>query len=117
MVSGMFSPYNQVCATFTRIVTGDAFAGLAKGTHTIAVTHSPDKKIRIAAHETDNRVKSLSPMKMLWCWRCKTEVPMLEDDEYRQVTALRPAAKAEATCKPCLLPCLQSTNESQDFLR
>jgi len=26
-------------------------------------------------------------MKMLWCWRCKTEVPMLDDEEYGQVAA------------------------------
>ena len=24
-------------------------------------------------------------MKMLWCWRCKTEVPMLDDFEYEHV--------------------------------
>lgn len=28
-------------------------------------------------------------MKMMWCWRCKTDVPMLDDDEYRQVMAVR----------------------------
>src|SRR5580658_6840817 len=33
-----------------------------------------------------------SPMKMFWCWRCKAEVPMLDDDEYRRVVSLRPAA-------------------------
>src|SRR5258708_36544040 len=27
-------------------------------------------------------------MKLLLCWRCKTEIPMLEDDEYRQVMRL-----------------------------
>jgi hypothetical protein len=26
---------------------------------------------------------------MMWCWRCKTDVPILDDDEYRQVTAVR----------------------------
>jgi len=30
---------------------------------------------------------------VLWCWRCKTEMPMLDDDEYRQVLALRPTGK------------------------
>jgi len=25
-------------------------------------------------------------MKMLWCWRCKSEMPMLDEDEYRRVT-------------------------------
>jgi hypothetical protein len=24
-------------------------------------------------------------MKMLWCWRCKTEMPMLNDEEFRLV--------------------------------
>lgn len=24
-------------------------------------------------------------MKMLWCWRCKTEMPMLDEDEYAQI--------------------------------
>jgi hypothetical protein len=28
-------------------------------------------------------------MKKLWCWRCKTEMPMLDDDEYRQVMSFR----------------------------
>jgi hypothetical protein len=27
-------------------------------------------------------------MKMLWCSRCKAEVPMLDDDEWRRVSAL-----------------------------
>jgi hypothetical protein len=27
-------------------------------------------------------------MKMLWCWRCKAEVPMLDDNEWRRVSAL-----------------------------
>ncbi|MDT8070336.1 MAG: hypothetical protein ROO76_19380 [Terriglobia bacterium] len=26
-------------------------------------------------------------MKMLWCWRCKAEMPMLDEEEYSQVTA------------------------------
>src|SRR5580700_8290666 len=28
-------------------------------------------------------------MRLIWCWRCKAEVPMLEDDEFRTVTSLR----------------------------
>lgn len=28
-------------------------------------------------------------MKMIWCWRCKTEVPMLDDEEFKRVTSLR----------------------------
>jgi len=30
----------------------------------------------------------VTPMKMLWCWRCKAEVPMLDDDEWRRVSSL-----------------------------
>jgi hypothetical protein len=26
---------------------------------------------------------------MLWCWRCKTEMPMLDEDEYREVMSFR----------------------------
>jgi hypothetical protein len=25
---------------------------------------------------------------MLWCWRCKAEVPMLDDDEFKRVSSL-----------------------------
>src|SRR5579864_4312383 len=32
-------------------------------------------------------------MKMLWCWRCKAEMPMLEDDEYNRVTSFRPSVE------------------------
>src|SRR5215469_4388371 len=27
-------------------------------------------------------------MKMLWCWRCKAQVPMLDDEEYKRVSSL-----------------------------
>jgi hypothetical protein len=27
-------------------------------------------------------------MKMLWCWRCRAEVPMLDDDEWKRVSSL-----------------------------
>jgi hypothetical protein len=27
-------------------------------------------------------------MKLLWCWRCRAEVPMLDDDEFHCVTGL-----------------------------
>jgi hypothetical protein len=29
------------------------------------------------------------PVKRLWCWRCKTEVPMLNDEEFKRVSNLR----------------------------
>jgi hypothetical protein len=28
-------------------------------------------------------------MKMLWCWGCKAEVSMLDDDEFKRVSSLR----------------------------
>jgi hypothetical protein len=28
-------------------------------------------------------------MKLLWCWRCKTEMPMLDENEFRQVLKTR----------------------------
>ena len=52
------------------------------------------------------QVKSLHPMKMLWCWRCKTEVPMLDDDEYRQVMALRPIGKSGGSLQTMFAPML-----------
>jgi hypothetical protein len=27
-------------------------------------------------------------MKVLWCWRCKTEVPMLDNEEFRRALSL-----------------------------
>lgn len=30
-----------------------------------------------------------NPMKLLWCWRCKTEVPMLDDDEFKHALSLK----------------------------
>jgi hypothetical protein len=28
-------------------------------------------------------------MNLLWCWRCKMEVPMLDDEEFKQVMSVR----------------------------
>jgi hypothetical protein len=28
-------------------------------------------------------------MKILWCWRCKAEMPMLDDAEFQQVMAFK----------------------------
>ncbi|MGC2531264.1 MAG: hypothetical protein WA639_26255 [Candidatus Acidiferrum sp.] len=28
-------------------------------------------------------------MKILWCWRCKTQMPMLDEEEFSRVTSLR----------------------------
>ncbi len=27
-------------------------------------------------------------MKIMWCWRCERDVPMLDDDEFRAIYAL-----------------------------
>jgi hypothetical protein len=27
-------------------------------------------------------------MKMLWCWRCKASVPMLDEEEFKRVSSL-----------------------------
>jgi len=29
----------------------------------------------------------MSAMKMLWCWRCREEMPMLDEEEYSRVAA------------------------------
>ena len=31
----------------------------------------------------------MATVKILWCWRCKIEVPMLDDTEFERVMALR----------------------------
>src|SRR5580658_4709651 len=31
----------------------------------------------------------MTSMKMLWCWRCKAEMPMLNEEEFQRVTLLR----------------------------
>ena len=44
--------------------------------------------------QTDKQLKlSSSVMKMLWCWRCKADMPMLDDDEYRQVMSFLPTTE------------------------
>jgi hypothetical protein len=45
-------------------------------------------------------------MKVLWCWRCKAEMPMLDDDEYRPVTALRPVGKGGESLRAKFAPML-----------
>jgi hypothetical protein len=35
-------------------------------------------------------------MKMIWCWRCKMDMPMLDDDEYRQVAVLLDKGSGES---------------------
>jgi hypothetical protein len=45
-------------------------------------------------------------MKMLWCWRCKTEVPMLDDDEYRQVMSFRHVVEGGGSLQAKFAPLL-----------
>src|SRR5271165_941925 len=35
-------------------------------------------------------------MKILWCWRCKMEIPMLDEDEFKLVTSKRGAKEGES---------------------
>jgi len=44
-------------------------------------------------------------MNRLWCWRCKMEIPMLDDEEFWQVLSpltLRPGATVEERSAPFL---------------
>jgi hypothetical protein len=34
-------------------------------------------------------------MKVLWCWRCKMEIPMLDEEEYHRVLSVRGAGSGE----------------------
>lgn len=34
-------------------------------------------------------------MRLLWCWRCKMEIPMLDDDEFKHVMSLRGTGMGE----------------------
>jgi hypothetical protein len=60
----------------------------------------------IAACRQKAPSKIVAPMKTLWCWRCKAEVPMLDDDEYRQVMALRPMGKSVGSLQTMFAPML-----------
>jgi hypothetical protein len=35
-------------------------------------------------------------MKFLWCWRCKTEMPMLDEEEFAEVSRLRASGIRDA---------------------
>ena len=43
---------------------------------------------------------------MLWCWRCKTEVPMLDDDEFKRVSALLKTGSEGSTTERMFGPVL-----------
>jgi len=45
-------------------------------------------------------------MKMLWCWRCKAEVPMLDDDEWRRVSSLFHTGTEGTSKEPMYAPAL-----------
>lgn len=34
-------------------------------------------------------------MKVLWCWRCKMEIPMLDDEEFNRAMALRGTGRGD----------------------
>jgi len=46
--------------------------------------HKPPGSLR----HRENRVLPRSDMKVLWCWRCRQDMPMLDEDEFRLVDAL-----------------------------
>jgi hypothetical protein len=41
----------------------------------------------LAGQDLGGEVSVIS-MKMLWCWRCKKDMPMLDDDEFERVSRL-----------------------------
>jgi hypothetical protein len=51
-----------------------------------------DNSTGTAARLPARASKIESSMKLLWCWRCKAEMPMLDDDEYSQVMSFLPSA-------------------------
>jgi hypothetical protein len=34
-------------------------------------------------------------MEILWCWRCKIEIPILDDDEFKHMMSLRGAGTGD----------------------
>jgi len=48
-------------------------------------------------------------MRLLWCWRCKCEVPVLDDDEFSQV--LSKQAMKKRTLKERFAPFWPNTSE------
>jgi hypothetical protein len=54
-------------------------------------------------------------MKIIWCWRCKTEVPMLEDDEYASVVRLIGTASQEAIRERRFAPMLSEYERITGF--
>src|SRR3954467_1910433 len=54
-------------------------------------------------------------MRMLWCWRCKTEMPMLEEDEFREVMSLRHAAPGTESLNEKFAPMLAAYERITGF--
>ena len=58
-------------------------------------------------------------MKNLWCWRCKMEVPMLDEEEYAKATELYRAAfvpmENARSIKERFQPLLDYYNELQPW--
>src|SRR5271166_6633262 len=55
-------------------------------------------------------------MKLLWCWRCKTEVPMLDEEEYRRVLSLRGTGSGETIRQREFEPVLSEYERITGFL-
>src|SRR5215813_822713 len=54
-------------------------------------------------------------MRPLWCWRCKTEMPMLEDDEYREVMSFRDAVTGANSLNAKFAPMLEAYESITGF--
>jgi hypothetical protein len=47
---------------------------------------------------------------MLWCWRCRAVMPMLDDDEFRSVTGKRLLQDVKMPLREQLAPVLEEYN-------
>jgi len=47
---------------------------------------------------------------MLWCWRCRAVMPMLDDEEFRAVAGKRLLQNAKMSLKDHLAPVLEEYN-------
>src|SRR5580693_3722399 len=42
----------------------------------------------VPTFSTGDSSRTARTMRVLWCWRCKAEMPMLDDDEFKLVSSL-----------------------------
>lgn len=54
-------------------------------------------------------------MKMLWCWRCKMEMPMLDDIEYREVMSVRDTVSGAKSVREKFAPMLAAYERVTGF--